>query len=183
MSQDVLKKPMATTGGDAFAMKFLLLLLLVSLSGIYPLAHAEGGCPAGMVPEGGQGVMSCRPTGGYGQGGQANSGPGSVTYIERWGAVAMDTYETANVGASHDKSSRAEAERIAMDNCLGLGSKKCQLISTYSNGCVALAESNTHFGIASKPTLGDAQRAAMQECNGAPCKVVFTSCSQAKAIR
>lgn len=95
----------------------------------------------------------------------------------------MDTYETANVGASHDKSSRAEAERIAMDNCLGLGSKKCQLISTYSNGCVALAESNTHFGIASDPTLSGAQRAAMRECNGASCKVVYSNCSQPQPVR
>lgn len=158
-----------------------LLLLLICLLSIHPLVHAEGGCPPGMVPEGGQGAMSCRPMPGYGQGAPA-SGP-RVTYLSRWGAVAMDTYETANVGASHDKSSRAEAERIAMDNCLGLGSKKCQLISTYSNGCVALAESDTHFGIASEPTLSDAQRAAMRECNGASCKVVFTSCSQAKPVR
>lgn len=94
----------------------------------------------------------------------------------------MDTYETANVGASHDKSSRDEAKRIAMDNCLGLGSKKCELISIYSNGCVALAESNTHFGIANRPTLNDSRSAAMEQCNGASCKVVFTDCSKAKVL-
>lgn len=171
---------MMTIKQDVFAMGALL-PLLVCLLVTHPPVHAEGGCPPGMVPEGGQGAMSCRPMPGYGRGASA-SGP-RVTYVSRWGAVAMDTYETANVGASHDKSSRPEAERIAMDNCLGLGSKKCQLISTYSNGCVALAESDTHFGIASEPTLSDAQRSAMRECNGASCKVVYSNCSPPQPVR
>ena len=95
----------------------------------------------------------------------------------------MDTHATANVGASHDKSSRTEAERIAMENCLSLGSRKCELISTYSNGCVALAESTAHFGIASRPTPSDAQGAAMKQCDEASCKVVFADCSKAIAVR
>lgn len=150
----------------AITMRFLL-PLLVCLFCIQPPAHAEGGCPAGTVPEGGPGASSCRPLPGSGQpGAQTSSGPRSVTYVERWGAVAMDTYATANVGASHDKSGRAQAEKIAMENCLSLGSRKCELISTYSNGCVALAESGAYFGIASRPTLNDAQGAAMRQCNG-----------------
>jgi len=172
-----------SASGSPVTMRFLL-PLLVCLFGIQPLAHAEGGCPAGTVPEGGPGASSCRPLPGPGQpGAQAPSGPRSVTYIERWGAVAMDTHATANVGASHDKSSRTEAERIAMENCLSLGSRKCELISTYSNGCVALAESTAHFGIASRPTPSDAQGAAMKQCDEASCKVVFTDCSKAIAVR
>ncbi|WP_269759679.1 DUF4189 domain-containing protein [Variovorax sp. E3] len=183
MTKKLHKRGTWPASGAPIAMR-LLLPLLICLFGIQPPAHAEGGCPAGTVPEGGPGVSSCRPLPGYGgSGAAASSGPRSVTYIERWGAVAMDTYVTANVGASHDKSSRAEAERIAMENCLSLGSKKCELISTYSNGCVALAESSTHFGIASRPTLGESQNAAMEQCNGASCKVVFTSCSKAIAVR
>jgi len=95
----------------------------------------------------------------------------------------MDTYETANVGASHDKTSRAEAEKIAMQNCLDLGSKKCQLISTYSNGCVALAESGTHFGIASQVTLSGSQSEAMSQCNDATCKVVYSNCSEPQRVQ
>lgn len=161
-----------------------LLTLLFCLLCISPLLHAEQGCPPGMVPEGGQGATSCRPLPGYGQGNnKVPQGPQGVSYIERWGAVAMDTHETANVGAAHNKSSRAEAEKIAMTNCLAVGSKTCELISTYSNGCVALAESSANFGVASRPTLEESQSAALGVCKDATCKVVFSDCSKAQRIQ
>ena len=166
-------------------LKRLLMLLIYLLGVAGTTLHAEGGCPSGMVPEGGQGTSSCRPLPGYDQSGNGGQplGPRAVTYLERWGAVAMDTYETANVGAAHAKSSRAEAEKIAMKNCLDLGSKKCQLISTYSNGCVALAESGAWLGIASRATLSESESAALSQCKDASCKVVFHDCSMAKRIQ
>ncbi|WP_432729981.1 DUF4189 domain-containing protein [Variovorax sp. W6] len=158
--------------------------LLICLFGIQPLAHAEGGCPAGTVPEGGPGTSSCRPLPGSGQpGAQASSGPRSVTYIERWGAVALDAQYTGNIGASRDKSSRAEAETIAMANCISLGSKKCELVSAYSNGCVALAKSDTHYSVASARKSSEAESNVLGLCADTSCKVVYSRCSMAVPIR
>lgn len=161
----------------------LTLALLVTTFCIQ--AYAEGGCPPGMVPQGGQGTTSCRPIPGYGQPGtQAIPGaPLGVTYIERWGAVALDAQETHNIGASRDKASRSEAEKIAMKNCLDLGAKKCELISAYSNGCVAVAKADSHYSVASRPTKPEAEETVIGLCADASCKVVFSSCSMAKRIQ
>lgn len=161
----------------------LALALLVTTFCIQ--AYAEGGCPPGTVPQSGQGVTSCLPIPGYGQpGNQAIPGaPLNVTYIERWGAVALDALETHNIGASHDKASRSEAEKIAMKNCLDLGSKKCELVSAYSNGCVAVAKADTHYSVASRPTQPEAEKTVIGLCADASCKVVFRSCSMAKRIQ
>lgn len=159
-------------------------LLLCCVLVMSTQSHAEGGCPTGMVPEGGPGTSSCRPLPGPGQpGAQASSGPRSVTYIERWGAVALDAQYTGNIGASRDKSSRPEAERIAMANCLSLGSKKCELVSAYSNGCVVLAKSDTHYSVASARKLSEAESTVLELCADTSCKVVYSRCSMAVPVR
>lgn len=106
-----------------------------------------------------------------------------MTYIERWGAVALDARETGNIGASHDKSSRPGAEKIAMANCLSLGSKRCELVSAYSNGGVALAKSDTHYSVASRPALNESESAVLGLCGDASCKVVYSNCSKAITLR
>lgn len=166
-------------------MKHRLFLALVATA-FCSQAYAEGGCPTGTIPQGGQGVSSCRPIPGYGQPGSQAPVPGApqnVTYIERWGAVALDAQETHNIGASHDKASRSEAEKIAMKNCLDLGSKKCELISAYSNGCVAVAKADSHYSVASRPTKTEAEETVIGLCADASCKVVFSSCSMPKRIQ
>lgn len=160
------------------------ILLLCCLWGLSTQLHAEGGCPAGTVPEGGQGVSSCRPLPGYGQPGvPAPSGPRNVTYIQRWGAVALDARYTGNIGASRDKSSRPEAEKIAMANCISLGSTHCELVSAYTNGCVALAKSDTHYSVASRPALNEAENEVLGLCGDASCKIVYSNCSKAITVR
>ena len=157
--------------------KTLLPYLLLSIS---MLSHAEGGCPAGMVPEGGQGTSSCRPLPG---GGQAQSGEPSIAWVSRWGAIAMDTQVSRLSGASHDKASRKEAEQTAMKNCLDQGAKQCEIISAYANGCVALAEGETRFGVAARNNVGDASSAAMTQCQDGTCRVIYTRCSQPQIVR
>ncbi|RQS22278.1 DUF4189 domain-containing protein [Burkholderia sp. Bp8992] len=163
----------------------LALAFMVTAFSFCTHAYAEGGCPPGTVPQGGQGTTSCRPIPGYGQpGNQAIPGaPLNVTYIERWGAVALDAQETHNIGASHDKASRSEAEQIAMKNCLDLGSRKCELVSAYSNRCVAVAKADTHYSVATSLTRPEAEKSVIGLCEDASCKVVFSSCSLAKRIQ
>jgi hypothetical protein len=163
----------------------LALALMVTAFTFCTQAYAEGGCPPGTVPQGGQGVTSCSPIPGYGQPGNQGipGAPLSVTYIERWGAVALDAMETGNIGASRNKASRSEAEKIAMKNCLDLGSKKCELISAYSNSCVAVAKADTHYSVATRPTQPEAEKAVIGLCEDASCKVVFSSCTMALRLQ
>lgn len=163
------------------ALSRLALSLSISLLSITPMLHAEGGCPAGMVPEGGSGVSSCRPIPGYGSSG-AQSRPG-ITWVSRWGAIAVDAQVTRFSGASHDKASREEAEQVAMKNCLDQGAAQCQLISVYANGCVALAASDSVFGAASRNTIPESARAAMTQCGEATCRVIYSRCTRPQAIR
>ena len=164
-------------------MKFLLTLLFCLLV-IHPLVHAEGGCPAGMVPEGGPGVSSCRPIPSYGQGGaQAQPGGPGGTWVSRWGAIAMDTQVTRLSAASRDRPSRKEAEAAAMQGCLEQGAKQCEIISWYANGCVALAMGETRMGVASRNTIPEAEAAAMAQCRDATCHINYSKCSQAQFVR
>lgn len=160
-------------------MKRFLILLTYLLAAASTTLHAEGGCPAGMVPEGGQGVSSCRPIPG---GGQAQSGAPSIAWVSRWGAIAMDTQVSRISGASHDKASRKEAEQTAMKNCLDQGAKQCEIISAYANGCVALAEGETRMGVAARNNVSDASSAAMTQCQDATCRVIYIRCSQPQTV-
>ncbi|MBT2115654.1 DUF4189 domain-containing protein [Dyella sp. LX-66] len=162
-------------------MKSLLILLFCILC-FSPVLHAEGGCPPGMVPQGGQGAVSCRPIPGYGQPGSQAPIPGApqnVVWVERWGAVALDAQYTGNLGAARNKASRSEAEQIAMANCQSLGSTKCELISAFSNSCVAVAKADNHYSVATRPTKPEAEKVVIGLCDDASCKVVFSSCSTA----
>lgn len=159
-----------------------LLMLLIYLLGVTGTTlHAEGGCPSGMVPEGGPGASSCRPLPGD-KNGAAPAMP-RITWISQYGAVAMDTTETGFIGASHDKPSRAGAERIAMQNCLDMGAKKCELLNWYANGCVALAKGPTLYAVTNGISPAEAASNAVAKCSEASCQVVYSNCSKAKAVR
>lgn len=162
----------------------LLAVLFISLLCLSPTLHAEGGCPSGMVPEGGQGAMSCRPLPGYSQGGaQAQPRVPSLHWVSRWGAIALDAQVTRFSGAAYNKASKQEAEQVAMKNCLDQGAKQCEIISAYANGCVALAGSESSFGVATGYTLPEAEREAVVQCRDATCQIIYSRCSLPQAIR
>ena len=74
--------------------------------------HAEGGCPPGKIPEGGQGVSSCRPIPGY----QQSQGH----WMNQWGAITSD-FPHHSAGASVNQPSEEEAVQAAMANCMSNG--------------------------------------------------------------
>lgn len=160
-----------------------LLLLLLCLTGFSGMLHAEQGCPPGMIPQGGQGATSCRPIPGYNQGGAAQPGGPSIAWVSRWGAIAMDTQETRVSAASRDRASKEEAVKAAMKGCLDQGAKQCEIISAYANGCVALASSETRFGVAARTNTAEAESAAKTQCQDAKCQIIYSNCSQPKIIR
>lgn len=158
--------------------------LSIGLLCIAPMLHAEQGCPAGMVPEGGPGTSSCRPLPGAGQGGaQALSGEPRGAWVSRWGAIAMDKRATRVSAASRNRGSRKEAEAAAVKGCLEQGAKQCEIISAYANGCAALASSESRFAVVARNTATEAESAAMAQCQDATCQIIYNGCSQAQFLR
>lgn len=159
-------------------MKVRITFLLLCIASF--TARAQVSCPPGMMPYGtAQDISVCGPIPGQQQSSPPNAPP--MKWVSQWGAVALDTKATGNIGASHNQPNRAKAEEIALKNC---GTNSCELISSYANGCVALAESDTKFGIASRPSIDEAKIAAASQCGDQRgCKIVYSNCSQASRVQ
>jgi hypothetical protein len=124
-------------------MKFTLVLLLVFSSfGVW----AEGACPQGQYPVGGQGVQGCAPIPGAGGGGGATSTPRPTGKWEtRWGALAEggggDRRGVALVtGVAESRKTKREASKVALQQCENGGGLKCKVIATYYNQCIAVVD-------------------------------------------
>ena len=94
----------------------------------------------------------------------------------------MDTQVTRVSAAAHDRASKEDAMQAAMKGCLEQGAKRCEIISTYANGCVALASSESRFGVAARNTTAEAESAAMTQCKDATCQIIYGGCSQPKVL-
>lgn len=157
---------------------------LFSISGMWAFtgdAAAEGGCPPGRYPIGGQGVQGCAPI-------PSNSAPMAPRpdgkWITTWGAIASSA-STGSTGVSTGKRRKSEALGEAMTVCARKGATDCKEDITYKNGCVALVDppvgSSFQGGIATAATVERALELATQRCRegGAPtCTVVHTNCSE-----
>lgn len=100
-------------------------------------ARAEGGCPPGQYPIGGQGAVACAPMP------QNNSQPQARPlgkWIKTWGAIAMGSIDSVvNYGVSTGKFSKSEAQNEAMAKCASHGEKDCTVKLTYFNQCAAIS--------------------------------------------
>lgn len=171
-------------------MRILLAIVLGLLS--YGV-HAEGGCPPGQYPIGGQGVQGCAPIPG-GSGGASTSAPRPTGKWEtRWGAVVEDS-STLATGTSVSQKSKRDATSAAMKDCEQAGGRKCKLRVAYYNQCVAIADPT----IASRQRMaGDSQSrhvaaetlelatsGAMKDCaafgTGQECSIVYSACSMSE---
>ncbi|WP_238153132.1 hypothetical protein [Xanthomonas campestris] len=88
----------------------------------YPgITHAEGGCPAGQYPIGGQGAMACAPM----PQDDAQQQPRPIgKWIKTWGAIASDGGDNLGVAAGkikkmmpskmQNQNAALKAERNAM---------------------------------------------------------------------
>jgi hypothetical protein len=158
--------------------KNILLLFLMLLT---PAAHAEGGCPPGMIPHRGADTTSCGPIPSGPSGAASYSGP---TWKLTWGAIAVDAV-TGDVGTTAGEFSKRDAKRVALRRCAHRGSTKCKVAFTYKNQCAAVAwpekiGAKTIFQGAE--TIEVATKLAMSRCdsysNDAGCGIVYSGCSE-----
>jgi len=173
---------------DNFVKCRTLLLLVTTVFGFAPASTmAEGACPPGYYPIGGQGVQGCAPIPGAAGGSApapAATGP-SGRWNDTWGAIA-ESPSTELIGAGKNQSSRARAEREALRKCSSEGARDCKVLVAYKNQCAAMlaptvAGNGSHTGAGRGPTLNEAIGAAKQACvdgRGGQCRVLYTDCAE-----
>ena len=168
-------------------MKYMFPLILVGLLlclFVTGEARAEGRCPPGQYPIGGQGVGGCAPIPGSGTGG-VQSGPiATGRWIKTWGAIA-GAASTGDMGASVGRRSKREAVSEALARCATHGAKDCKIDTTYKNQCVAYADPEpSSKGIVSISVAGSREEATnrvLSYCaknGGGQCKVLYTDCAE-----
>lgn len=150
---------------------------------------AEGGCPSGYYPIGGQGVQGCAPI----PGSQSSGAPAQVgvvapprpsgEWLTTWGAVAQSPTSDL-VGTAANKQSERAAESEALRICASEGAKDCKTSLTYYNQCVAFSVPNSGKGRGSVNTAVDlptAKKDALDSCSdtgGGRCVISHTECSE-----
>lgn len=147
--------------------------------GSFGIAHAEGGCPPGQYPIGGQGVQGCAPMSGASSPPPAPRPTGK--WIETWGALALSP-STGDRGVATGERSRSLAVNAAISQCLGGGATDCETEIAYKNQCVAVARllapnqgGYTYSGAGEE----NVKRQALKLCaeRGGACEVRYTNCT------
>ncbi len=165
-------------------MKLGRIVLLVLLLAFSATTYAEGRCPPGQYPIGGQGVGGCAPIPG-GVGGAEVQGPRATgRWIKTWGAISR-SIATGDVGASVGKRAKAEAIAEAQSRCSAYGAGDCVVGLAYKNQCAALVApepgSGGKISMAGGPSKDVATKAALNKCaenGGGSCVVKYTDCSE-----
>jgi len=101
----------------------------------------------------------------------------------RWAAVAVSP-TTLDSGESHAQDSQADADRLALQSCQGVGAKDCKAVNSVVNQCVALAIKldPNYFGYGMGPTREGAAAQALAACRnegegGVGCRLELSPCS------
>ncbi|HIE5097089.1 DUF4189 domain-containing protein [Stenotrophomonas maltophilia] len=151
-------------------------------------ARAEGNCPPGFYPIGGQGVQGCAPIPGAASGGVAAPvAPArpSGEWITTWGAIATSK-QTSDAGVSTGQRKRNGAEREALGKCASAGAKDCEVVIAYFNQCVAWAipsggTGRGGSGIGRGPTPDVAEKEAQKGCSNdraGDCRLFYADCTK-----
>lgn len=117
----------------------LLLLCTLSLAalGLPHIVKAEGRCPPGSYPIGGQGVLGCAPIpgGGGGDAGLAPSIP--ITRVKmgsEWVAFARSPNGTLLAWSVRQHKQKA-AEKEALKTCNKRSGTQCEIIASFTERC------------------------------------------------
>ncbi|MBK0025355.1 DUF4189 domain-containing protein [Stenotrophomonas sp. S48] len=153
------------------------------------LAYAEGGCPPGMYPIGGQGVQGCAPIPGAQGGGVRAPSTTPVPprplgeWIKTWGALARPSKGNMG-GAVANELTEAAARRKAVENCEQNGGGECKVDFVYQNQCVSAVSSpeltSRGTNYVSAATEDEAIKVALQDCRkagGTQCQSIYSACS------
>jgi hypothetical protein len=172
-------------------------LAMVALGTFIPLsASAEGRCPPGQYPIGGQGIQGCAPIPGGGAGANGVSPRPTGKWETRWGAIAEDKSPSPGAplatGAAVSQKSKRAASSLAMDECRKQGGNKCEVRLAYYNQCAAIADPGSSSGViaggtsiaAHAETLEQAKDLAVRDCKrangGGDCTVSYSACSMSE---
>ncbi|MEQ7969247.1 DUF4189 domain-containing protein [Xanthomonas hortorum] len=151
-------------------------------------SYAEGGCPAGQYPIGGQGAIACAP---MPQGEVAPARPRPIgKWIKTWGAIAMGSINSViNYGVSSGKLSKSAAKEEALTQCSSHGETNCEVRLTYENQCAAIStpeingkpSGTIHFS--GSATIDAASADASSQCrkNNPPpaqCRIIYSNCTE-----
>ena len=92
---------------------------------------------------------------------------------------------TGQAGVTKNETDKASAERVALDRCASSGGGRCEIITSYYNQCVAVAQQDGGGFLiaATEPTQDKADRHALDKCHtkGA-CSIVYRDCSEAVRV-
>lgn len=173
----------------------LALLMLAATSGS---VWAEGRCPPGQYPVGGQGMLGCAPIpGAGGDAGAAQPAAPRPTgkWETRWGAIVEDG-DNNSTGTSASQNSKRAAVSLATDRCRSAGGKSCKLRLAYHNQCVAMADPTIAFVRSLPPgtrtrTMASAAETeelakanAMRDCETGgyrqECNIIYSECSMSE---
>jgi hypothetical protein len=160
--------------------RWLLFGLLFLLGG---MAHAEGGCPPGLIPASGTNINACVPIPPGYYNNQQQASPQAPTpapqWANRWGAIATDSM-TGSLGAATDMPSEDEAKQAALSDCSEKGGARCKPQTSYRNGCAVMVIGNKEFNVGSAATMNEAVQSGMKVCTDAGntnCHVYYSACS------
>ena len=156
----------------ALLVSFFSLALLLCGS-----AHAEGGCPPGLIPNNtsapagsAESLNSCIPIPSDTQG---------PTWRTRWGAIASD--EEGSFGIVTGVATERKAKKAALSKCAAeRGSKSCTLDLAFRNQCAAIVTSGSQAFIQGAPYEEDAIAVGQKRCEeskAAKCWVHYSGCS------
>jgi hypothetical protein len=174
-------------------MKILAMLLLLIISNV---ALAEGGCPPGQYPIGGQGVGGCAPIPSGQSGAGSSSSVPTGKWETRWGALAKDAATQTGgrlaIGVAEAKKSKKEARSLALSECQRMGGQECKIILEYYNQCAALAGpvigsaplTNVTTVAYRSPSEDEAKEESVRLCEsegkGRSCTVIYSACSMSE---
>ncbi|XFC39468.1 DUF4189 domain-containing protein [Stenotrophomonas indicatrix] len=168
-----------------------ILLCLLMIAGSLPFTSmAEGNCPPGMYPIGGQGSQGCAPIPVSSTGSQYNNRPNWAQTVL---GVAMDA--RGDTFISNSMRFRGKAKRASMKECREFGKGGCTLATLFQAQSVAVA----HAGLGTETTSVVAAMSeqgavivAMQQCSAKAawrqmpqdqCRISNTACTADLFIR
>lgn len=156
---------------------WLLSLVIIALTP--SIVFAEGRCPPGQYPIGGEGVGGCAPIAAGGSGDASPQPTGR--WIKTWGAIATST--SGDAGVSKDRLTKAEAVKESVERCASWGATDCKVSLTYKNQCVASVSADKGKGtrMNTGATIEGAIERATQDCKksgSSNCKVAYSACTE-----
>ncbi|QWT22455.1 DUF4189 domain-containing protein [Bacillus sp. NP157] len=153
--------------------------ILGALALLTSVAHAQ--CATG-VDTGGSGCIP--PDALPGANGANTNAPAGPAWMNKYGAVVIDT-ATSAIGVADNMDSPQAASSKAVAQCESFGGKSCDDRLPYSNQCVALSWGTGGYGLSRHTDEGTAESMANQGCSkhATGCKTVYHACSMPVRVR